>query len=106
MKNQITISIIIVTYNAEKDIVRCLDSLKKFVDDKTEVIIIDGVSNDNTLGIIKKYSDIVSILISEKDFGIYDAMNKGVKKASGNFIYFLGLSCFECKMPFEFHDVF
>jgi glycosyltransferase involved in cell wall biosynthesis len=103
MKNQITISIIIVTYNAEKDIASCLDSLKKFIDDKTEVIIIDGVSNDNTLGIIKKYSDIISVLISEKDFGIYDAMNKGVKKASGNFIYFLGA---DDTLAMNFHDLY
>jgi glycosyltransferase involved in cell wall biosynthesis len=90
MSNKIIVTIVIVTYNAEKDIASCLDSVKNCIDDKTEVIIIDGCSNDNTLGIIKKYSNIISDLISEKDSGIYDAMNKGVRKASGNFIYFLG----------------
>ena len=84
------ISVVIVTFNAEKHISACLDSLAKNINKYTEIIIIDGLSTDNTIGLIDNYKDIITFLISEKDSGIYDAMNKGVRKASGNFIYFLG----------------
>jgi glycosyltransferase involved in cell wall biosynthesis len=57
-----------------------------------EVIIVDGLSSDNTLDIIKSFYGRVNNLkiISEKDNGIYDAMNKGIKNASGEWLYFLG----------------
>ena len=84
------ISVVIVTFNAEKHISACLDSLAKNINKYTEIIIIDGLSTDNTIGLIDNYKDIITFLISEKDSGIYDAMNKGARKASGNFIYFLG----------------
>ena len=51
-----------------------------------EYIVIDGGSTDNTLNIARKYSNIISILISEQDNGLYDAMNKGIKLASGDII--------------------
>lgn len=84
------VSIIIVTYNAEKDIGSCLKKLKLKVNDSIEVIVVDGLSTDNTLRIIDDYKGIISVLISEKDSGIYDAMNKGIELATGDFIYFLG----------------
>lgn len=55
-----------------------------------EYIIIDGGSTDSTLDIIKKYDSKISSWISEPDNGIYDAMNKGLKKASGDWLLFLG----------------
>jgi glycosyltransferase involved in cell wall biosynthesis len=85
-------SIIVPTRNSEKDINRCLNSLliQNFKD--FEVIIIDGLSADNTInfcrcyeGKFKKYT-----LLSGKDNGIYDAMNKGILNASGEFLYFIG----------------
>lgn len=90
MNNKIVISIVIVTFNAEKSLRSCLDSVRKFTDSASEVIVVDGQSSDKTLSILNRYSDLVSVLISEEDCGIYDAMNKGVCKASGDFIYFLG----------------
>jgi glycosyltransferase involved in cell wall biosynthesis len=84
------VSIIIVTYNAENHIADVLQSLITRIDDNTEVIIVDGLSNDRTLEIIKEYKEYVTVLISEKDEGIYDAMRKGVATASGKFILFLG----------------
>ena len=83
------ITIITVCYNSEKTIKDTLDSVLKqsFVD--YEHLIIDGKSKDNTLKIIKDYEmkyDGKLRVISEKDKGIYDAMNKGIKNAKGNII--------------------
>jgi glycosyltransferase involved in cell wall biosynthesis len=55
-----------------------------------EYIVIDGGSTDGTLDIIKKNQDKISFWVSEPDKGIYDAMNKGIQKARGEYIYFLG----------------
>lgn len=90
MNKNILVTIIIVTYNAEKYIGDVLESLTTRINEQTEVIIIDGLSNDNTVNIINKYNKYISKVISEKDSGIYDAMNKGVSMASGKFILFLG----------------
>lgn len=83
------ISIITVVYNGEAHIENALKSVSDQTDKNFEYIIIDGNSSDNTLSLIKKYNNIVDILVSENDSGLYDAMNKGIKLASGKFIYFL-----------------
>ncbi len=54
-----------------------------------EYIVIDGSSSDSTLEIIEKYRDSIDILVSEKDDGIYHAMNKAVNKASGEWVIFM-----------------
>ena len=82
------ISIITVTYNSEKTIRTTLDSVAKQTWHEIEHIIIDGSSSDRTLEIIKEFPH-VSLVISEKDKGIYDAMNKGIRKSSGDVIGFL-----------------
>ncbi|MDA9903135.1 glycosyltransferase [Gammaproteobacteria bacterium] len=82
------ISIITVTYNSEKTIRTTLDSVAKQTWHEIEHIIIDGSSSDRTLEIIKEFPH-VSLVISEKDEGIYDAMNKGIRKSSGDIIGFL-----------------
>ena len=82
------ISIITVTYNSEKTIQTTLDSVAKQTWHEIEHIIIDGGSSDRTLEIIKEFPH-VSLVISEKDEGIYDAMNKGIRKSSGDVIGFL-----------------
>lgn len=84
------ISIIIATYNAEKYIRRCLDSIIPQKNDTVELIIIDGKSTDNTTSIIKEYIDSIDFFVSEKDAGVYDAWNKGIKNAQGNWIQFIG----------------
>ena len=55
-----------------------------------EYIIIDGGSSDQTIDLVRNYNEKISIFVSEKDNGIYDAMNKGVKLSTGNWILFLG----------------
>ena len=58
-------------------------------DIEIEYIIVDGGSKDGTLELIGKYKDKISLLISESDRGVYDAMNKGIKYSTGDFVYFL-----------------
>lgn len=91
------ISIIIATYNAQKRLGRCLDSIFSQKTDDVELIIIDGGSKDQTRSIIEDYKSIVDYSISEKDDGIYHAWNKGVKIAKGDWIMFLGAD--DCLTP-------
>lgn len=79
------ITIITVTYNSAATIRDTLESVKKQDYPNIEHIIIDGASTDNTLQIVKEYPS-VSRIVSEPDSGIYDAMNKGIKIATGNII--------------------
>lgn len=83
------ISIITVCFNAANGIERTIRSVisQSFIN--KEYIIIDGGSSDNTLNIISKYRNGVTTLISEKDNGIYDAMNKGIKYANGEWVIFM-----------------
>ncbi|WP_336803717.1 glycosyltransferase family 2 protein [Erwinia aphidicola] len=83
------VSIITATYNSEKTIKDTILSLESQSYDNIEHIIIDGGSRDKTLDIIKKYSTKVSLIVSEPDKGIYDALNKGILKSSGDVVGFL-----------------
>ncbi|WP_454455079.1 glycosyltransferase family 2 protein [Thauera phenylacetica] len=84
------VSIIIVTFNADKTLRTAIDSVLKQSTEETELIIIDGQSTDGTLPIIKSYGSKINKWISEPDAGIYDAMNKGIGLACGDYLYFLG----------------
>lgn len=84
------ISIVIATYNAEKTIKRCLDSIISQKTSQIELVIIDGASTDGTVGIIQSYGALVDIFISEEDAGVYDAWNKALKLVTGKWIMFLG----------------
>ncbi len=93
MKDEIPIlSIIIPTYNSNSTIERCINSIIRQVFSRYEIIIIDGLSTDHTLYIVKRLLNNNSNfkIISEPDRGIYDAMNKGIRIAKGNWVYFLG----------------
>ncbi|MDA6068800.1 glycosyltransferase [Flavobacterium sp. AC] len=83
LKNKPLISIITVCYNAVNTIEQTILSVINQGYEDYEYIIIDGVSTDGTIDIIKKYEDKISYWVSEPDKGIYDAMNKGISKASG-----------------------
>lgn len=86
----IQISIIIATYNATKTLKRCLDSIVPQLTDQTELILVDGGSKDNTNEIINSYGNLINVHISEPDKGVYDAWNKGIKAAHGDWIMFIG----------------
>jgi glycosyltransferase involved in cell wall biosynthesis len=84
------ITIIIATYNEQNNIVRTLSSIQEQKYRDIEVIVVDGASTDETVGILKENQDIINKWISEKDSGIYDAWNKALKLCSGEWIMFLG----------------
>ena len=83
------VSIITIAYNSEQTIEQTIQSVLSQKNINLEYIIIDGKSNDRTLEIIRKYENYINHLISEKDKGIYDAMNKGIKLANGDIVGFL-----------------
>lgn len=83
------ISIITVTYNAVNVLEKTIMSVINQTYTNYEYIIIDGKSNDGTTEIIKKYQEYLSYYISEPDNGIYDAMNKGIKIAKGEWLNFM-----------------
>lgn len=84
------ISIIIPTYNSGEYIKKALESVVDQTYKNREILIIDGKSKDNTLQIVEMFADPLIQVISEKDNGIYDAINKGIKRAKGKWIYILG----------------
>jgi len=88
-EQQFLVSIVTVTMNCEATIQRTLDSVRKIKSNLIEYIVIDGHSTDTTVSIVKSSIDLVDVLVSEKDTGIYNAMNKGVSNATGKYIMFI-----------------
>jgi len=84
------VSIIIVTYNAGQYLQACFDSIRSQTSSAIEVIVVDGASKDNTVDILRVNEDLITSWVSEKDEGIYDAMNKAIKLAKGEWMYFIG----------------
>lgn len=84
------LSIIIPTFNSGAVLSKALNSIVSQTFSDWEVLIMDGLSTDNTIEIAQSYNDNRIRIYSEPDKGIYDAMNKGIKKAQGEWLYFLG----------------
>jgi len=89
-KKQLKISVVIATYNCGSIIKNVLDSYISQSYVNKELIIIDGGSESDTIDVINQYKDSISYFISEPDKGVYDAMNKGLNLASGDFLIFMG----------------
>jgi glycosyltransferase involved in cell wall biosynthesis len=83
------VSIVTVVYNGEATLERTILSVKSLNYSNLEYIIIDGASKDGTLDIVERHKEVVSRLISEPDKGLYDAMNKGLDLASGDYVWFI-----------------
>ena len=92
------ISLITVTRNAEATIQRCIESVLSQDYANVEYIVIDGLSTDGSVKIINQYKERISHFVSEQDGGIYDAMNKGIKIATGDIVGMLNADdCFADK---------
>jgi glycosyltransferase involved in cell wall biosynthesis len=94
MDSRYLLTIVTITFQAERFIERTLDSVKQALagldyPSDIEYLIVDGASKDATLSIVQRYGDLVTSVISEPDRGIYDAMNKGLRAAKGKYIWFL-----------------
>lgn len=83
------LSVVTIVYNDIENIEKTINSVIAQTYPSIEYIIIDGASTDGTVDIIKKYSDNIDFWQSEPDKGLYDAMNKGIEKATGDYICFL-----------------
>ena len=82
-------SIIVVTLNNADGLKRTLQSVRALNYSCLEVIVIDGASTDSTKDVIKGFAQLVTVFVSEKDKGIYNAMNKGILKATGEYLNFM-----------------
>ena len=83
------VTIVTVVFNAEQYLEQTIQSIMNQTYNNIEYIIIDGGSTDGTINIIKRYEDNIDYWTSEKDHGVYDAMNKGIKLAKGKWINFM-----------------
>lgn len=108
------LSIITINYNNAKGLQKTLESVathKKHT--HIQYIVVDGASTDGSIAVINDYENIINILISEKDKGVYDAMNKGIEKATGEYLLFLnsgdhfteGINLQELLKPIEGQDI-
>jgi glycosyltransferase involved in cell wall biosynthesis len=86
MKNGPLVSIITIVYNGERHIADTIRSVQRQTYRNIEYLVIDGGSTDGTIGIIQQFGDTVSVLVSEKDEGISDAFNKGLRRATGEIV--------------------
>ncbi len=84
------ISVITAVYNAENHIHHLIESLRQQTDSNFEWVVVDGLSTDHTLEILNQIDDLNIKIISEADFGIYDALNKGIKACTGEYYLVAG----------------
>lgn len=83
------ISIVTVVYNAKENLEKTIRSVRQQTYSDIEFVVIDGASTDGTLDLIKKNKDLIDVIISEPDEGLYYAMNKGKDNAEGDFALFM-----------------
>ena len=91
------LSIITPVFNGAKTLEACITSILALKDSRIEHIVIDGGSEDDTPDILKHYASRIGPVISEPDNGVYEAMNKGIHLASGNWLLFIGADDFILK---------
>ena len=94
-KSTAAISVIMVSFNERATISATCESIVLQRYENLEWIVVDGASTDGTLGILSSYKAMIDIFISEPDSGIYDAMNKGIECANGEYVIFMNAGdCF------------
>ena len=103
MNAVLKISVVIACLNAEKTIERTLRSIAEQQYRNLEVIVVDGLSRDNTLDIVRQYGHIVSQIISEKDRNVAEAINKGFRRSTGEIYCYLNAD--DCFTPGALHRI-
>jgi len=86
MKDEIKISVVTVTWNAARTLQQCIDSIAKQTYRNLEHIVVDGASSDGTLNLIRENVEHIDVFVSERDSGIYDALNKGFELSTGDVV--------------------
>lgn len=104
------VTVVTVCYNAVAELEKTIQSVFNQTYENIEYIIIDGGSKDGTMDVIQKYVDRLAYWVSEKDKGIYDAMNKGIDRATGSWVNFMNAGDVFCnngviKDIFEYNDL-
>jgi len=89
-KGNVTISIVTATFNVAPLLPSLVDSLRRQTDCNFEWVVADGGSTDGTLEMLRDIADLKIVLSSQQDFGIYDALNRALKNASGDYYVVLG----------------
>lgn len=89
MEGNIKISIVTICFNSAKTIEETIKSVLAQGYDNLDYVIIDGASTDGTMDIVERYRNHFSVVVSEKDKGISDAFNKGIKNSKGSVICFI-----------------
>lgn len=104
---ELKISVITINYNNSKGLEATLVSVVNQQYNNVEIIIIDGGSTDQSIDTIKKYKNHISYWVSEKDNGVFDAMNKGIKNAYGDWVIFMNSGdVFSCDLSLIFNEKF
>ncbi|TNB48471.1 glycosyltransferase [Martelella lutilitoris] len=88
------VSIAMVTYNCRRDVAATLETILGQTYAPREIVVVDGGSTDGTLELIESYRDSIDIFVSEPDKGVYDAMNKAARLATGDYIIFMNAGDF------------
>ena len=83
------VSIITVVFNNRHNLEKTIEGIKNLNYENLEYVVIDGASTDGTIDVINSNRDVINYFISEKDKGIYDAMNKGLHAAKGEYVWFI-----------------
>ena len=83
------ISVITAVFNSHGTIASAIESILSQTGVNTDLVVIDGGSDDGTLDVLRGYTGCIGTLVSEPDRGIYDALNKGIRSASGDVVGFL-----------------
>jgi glycosyltransferase involved in cell wall biosynthesis len=84
-----SVSVVIVNYNNAKGLEKTLRNVCAQTYPHTEIVVVDGASTDGSAAVIERHTDRIAARVSEPDTGIYDAMNKGMKMATGDFVIYM-----------------
>lgn len=84
------LSVITATYNAIEHLPKLIECLRNQEDKDFEWVVADGASTDGTLELLESITDLNIVITSQEDFGIYDALNRGIKTSNGEFYLVMG----------------
>lgn len=93
------VTIITVVFNDAFNLMKTIESVLAIKNESIEYIVIDGGSTDGTVELLRRYNDRIDYWLSEKDSGIYDAMNKGIEFARGDYVYHLNIGDVVHRIP-------